>query len=37
MRKYWDNFDNVIFEEYKRQKLMYRFKKQRLKKQIIYN
>ena len=35
--EFWDNFDEVLFEEYKRQKLMYRFKKQQLQKQIMYN
>lgn len=36
-KKYWDNFDEVLYEEYLRQKQMYRFKKQRLDKQIMYN
>ena len=36
-KKYWDNFDKVLYDEYLRQKQMYKFKKQLLDKQIKYN
>ncbi len=37
MREHWDNFDEVLYEEFVRQKLIYRFKQQMLNKQIMYN
>lgn len=37
MKEYWDNFDRVLCEEFVRQKLISRFKKQLLSKQIMYN
>lgn len=36
-KSYWDNFDNELYQEYLRQKQMYKFKKQQLKKQMLYN
>jgi len=36
-KKFWDNYDECLHEEYRRQKLMYRFKRQLLDKQIMYN
>jgi hypothetical protein len=34
---FWDNVDFMLFEEFKRQKLMYRFKQSLIKKQMKYN
>ena len=37
MKEYWDNFDEELYKEVVRQKLMAKFKKQELAKQIMYN
>ena len=36
-KKYWDNFDEELYEEFVRQKLIARFKKEQLIKQIKLN
>lgn len=34
---FWDNVDEELLEEFLRQKVLSRFKKQRIKEQIKYN
>ena len=34
---YWDYVDHELHDEYLRQKLIYRFKKAQIKKQMMYN
>ena len=36
-KEFWDNFDDVLYQEFLRQRLISKFKKQRLAKQIMYN
>lgn len=34
---FWDNFDEELLEEFRRQKAMFKLKRQTLRKQILYN
>ena len=34
---FWDNVDTELLEEFRRQKVMAKFKKELLRKKIIYN
>lgn len=36
-RNFWDNVNSELLEEFCRQKVLARFKKQRIKEQIKYN
>lgn len=34
---FWDNVDDVLLEDFRRQKAMAKFKKQLIRKKVMYN
>jgi hypothetical protein len=37
IKRYWDNFDDELFNEYMRKKQIFKFKKQLIRRQVLYN